>query len=203
MTNTDLQQVLVFVNETQQFVHVGIFNMTDKEGRPNYSASLDSLYKDAQRYSSMCEHQDSIGAELAFGGSFRVRLMNTLRNEWETARQITNLDVFTAQTISEDLREYYEELGYSVTGLRGSKPIRRDGTSAKYINNIKIKDATMKRIFQIVEKLTEGMTGINTRQARIDIYNKYVNRDTVGFDTRRKFWHHIMRNWDQYQLKGN
>jgi hypothetical protein len=203
MTNTDLQQILVFINEAHRFVHVGIYNMTDKEGRPNYNANLDALHKDAQRVANTAEIKESIGAELAFGGSFIVRLMNTARDQWETTRQITNLDVFAAQEMAEELREFYEETGYSVTGLKGSKPIRRDGTSGKYINNIKIKDATMKRIFQIVEKLTEGMTGINTRQVRIDIYNNYVNRDTVGFDTRRKFWHHIMRNWDRYQIEGN
>jgi len=203
MKNTELQQVLVFTNETHRFAHVGIYNMYDKEGRPNYSANLDALYKDAQRFAETPEYNQSIGTDIAFGGSFIVRMMNTTRDEWANSQHIKDLDVFTAQEMAEELREYYTGLGYSVTGLKGSKPIRRDGTSGKYINNIVIKNATMKRIFQIVDRLTEGMTGVNVRQIRIDIYNKYTNRNTVDFDTRRKFWHHIMRNWDRYKLEGN
>jgi len=203
MINTDLQQVFVFVNREHMFAHVGIYNMFDKEGRPNYSANIDSLYKDARRVAETPEMRQSIGAELAFGGSFIVRLMNTPRDQWQVDRHFVNLDVFTAQSMAEELRDYYEQEGYSITGLKGLKTIRRDGTAAKYVNNIVIKDATMKRIFQIVERLTEGMTGVNVRQIRIDIYNKYVDRNTMDFNTRRKFWHHIMRNWDRYKIEGN
>lgn len=198
MQNTELQQIQVFLNQTQRFVHVGVYNMTDKEGRPNYSASLTSIYKDASRAAEMDESRTSIGAELAFGGSFLVRLMNTPLEDWVVARQFTNMSVFDAQELAEKLRNFYEDQGYSVTGLRGTKAVRRDGTLGKSVNNIKIKNATLKRIYQIVDKLTEGMTGIDIAKARRDIYTRYISKTETSFDTRRKFWHHIMRNWDNY-----
>jgi hypothetical protein len=198
MKNTELQQIQVFKNETHRFVHVGIYNMTDKEGRPNYSANLDSLHRDASRVASMEETRASIGAELAFGGSFLVRMMNTAREEWSVDRKFTNLSVFEAEDLAEDLREFYEAEGYSVTGLQGSKAVRRTGMNGKSVNNIKIKNANLKRIYQIVDKLTEGMTGIDIAKARRDIYTRYISKTETGFDTRRKFWHHIMRNWDNY-----
>jgi hypothetical protein len=198
MKNTELQQIQVFKNETHRFVHVGIYNMTDKEGRPNYSATLDSLHRDASRVASMEETRNSIGAELAFGGSFLVRMMNTAREEWSVDRKFTNLSVFEAEDLAEDLREFYEAEGYSVTGLQGSKAVRRTGMNGKSVNNIKIKNANLKRIYQIVDKLTEGMTGIDIAKARRDIYSRYISKTETNFDTRRKFWHHIMKNWDNY-----
>lgn len=198
MQNTELQQIQVFVNETHKFAHVGIYNMTDTEGRPNYNANLDSLYREATRVASMQENRYSVGADHAFGGSFIVRMMNTPRSEWDVTRRLTNLDVFNAEELAEELRNFYETDGYSVTGLRGSKAIRRSGVGGKSVNNIKIKNATLKRIYQIVDKLTEGMTGINIAKARGDIYMRYISKTENNFDTRRKFWHHIMRNWDNY-----
>ena len=200
MKNIELQQIRVFINETSGFVHVGIYNMFDKEGNPNYSANLDSLYGKAKRSSQIDETISSMGAELAFGGSFNIRLMNTPREDWITAKQIINLTVFDAQDLAEEFRVFYENDGYDVTGLKGTKPIRRDGSLGKSINNIKIKNATIKRIYQIVDRLTEGMTGINVAQARRDIYNKYVSKYETDFDTRRKFWHYIIRNWDRYSM---
>lgn len=198
MQNTELQQIQVFVNEIHKFAHVGIYNMTDNEGRPNYSANLDSLYRDATRVAAMEENRRSIGADLAFGGSFLVRMMNTPRADWAVARQLTNLTVFDAEELAEELRNFYETEGYNVTGLRGSKAVRRNGTSGKSVNNIRIKNATLKRIHQIVDKLTEGMTDINIAKVRGDIYMRYISNTQTDFDTRRKFWHHIMRNWDNY-----
>ncbi len=196
MQNTELQQVLVFVNSTHGFVHVGIYNMTDKHGKPNYSAKLAYLYKNASRIQNTPEYINSIGADMGFGSSFFVRLMNTELDEWVTAQHFQNISVFDAQELAIELRSFYENDGYDVTGITGAKPIRRDGTSTKYANNVVIKNATMSRLHQIVDKLTEGMTDIDIKKVRADIYSKY--NFTAGFDTRRKFWHHIMRNWDKY-----
>ena len=197
MQKTDLQQILVFKNETHRFIHIGVYNMFDKEGRPNYSAKLESFYRDANRAKDKALFEKSIGAENAFGSSFFVRLMNTPLEQWETAVEIGNLDLYTAQDFAFELTEQYEAEGYTITGSRGAKAIRHTG-NGKHINNVIIKNATMKRIFEIVEKLTEGMTGVNIMKIKKDIYNKYTDPKISGFDTRRKFWHHIMRNWDNY-----
>lgn len=198
MQNTELQQIQVFVNQTHKFAHVGIYNMTDSAGRPNYNANLDSLYREAARVAAIEENRFSIEADVKFGGSFIVRMMNTQRSDWSVARQLTNLDVFNAEELAEELRDFYEAEGYNVTGLRGSKAIRRGCASGKSVNNIKIKNATLKRIHEIVDKLTDGMAGINVAKVRADIYMKYISITQTDFDTRRKFWHHIMRNWDDY-----
>lgn len=197
MQKTDLQQILVFKNETNRFIHVGVYNMFDKEGRPNYSAKLENFYRDANRAKDKNESINSIGAENAFGSSFYVRLMNTPLEQWETDVQIDNLGLYDAQALAFELAEQYDAEGYTITGSRGAKAIRHTG-KGKHVNNIVIKNATMKRIHEIVEKLTEGMTGINIVKVKRDIYNRYTDPKTFGFDTRRKFWHHIMRNWNNY-----
>jgi hypothetical protein len=198
MKNTELQQILVFKNETSKFVHVGVYNMYDKSGNSNYNCKLEYQYRDANNAKKKDEFIASIGAEKAFGSSFFVRLMNTPLDQWEVDAKLENLSVHDANVLSTKMLEDYEIEGYNVTGLRYSKIIRHDGTGKKSPNNIIIKNATMKRIHDIVEKLTEGMIGINLNKVKRDIYIKYIDPKTSGFDTRRKFWHHIIRNWDNY-----
>lgn len=199
MKNLDHQQVTVFVNEQQKFVHVGVYNMYDKEGRPNYGATLQSQYRESQRAIRHANSEDPKGTDNCFGSSFQLRLMNTSIDQWEVSSNIRDLDIAQAQVISNELSDLFEEEGYSVTGIRGNKAIRHLGTS-KYVNNVVIKNATMKKIYQIVEKITEGHHNIlNIRRAQSTIYSKYIDPNG-NFDTRRKFWNFINENFDQYAM---
>lgn len=197
MQNTELQQICVFKNEEHKFVHIGVYNMTDKQGRPNYGAKLESQYRDAMRIKEKNEWETSREAEKAFGSSFMVRMINTELSQWETTLVCQNLELRRAQDLAFELSEQYEIEGYSVTGSMGAKAVRHTG-NGKYINNTVIKNATMSRLFDIVAKLTEGMAGINLLKVQKDIYRRYTDPKTSGFDTRRKFWHHITRNIENY-----
>ena len=197
MKNLEAQQVTVFVNEQHKFVHVGVYNMYDKEGRPNYGATLQSQYRESQRAIRHANKEDPKGTDNCFGCSFQVRLMNTSIDQWEVSSNTRDLDIGQARVISTELSDLFEEEGYSVTGIRGNKAIRHLGTS-KYVNNVVIKNATMKKIYQIVEKITEGHHSIlNMRRIQSAIYTKYIKVDG-NFDTRRKFWNFINENFDQY-----
>jgi hypothetical protein len=58
----------------------------------------------------------------------------------------------------------------------------------------------MKKIYQIVEKITEGHHSIlNMRRIQSTIYTKYIKVDG-NFDTRRKFWNFINENFDQFAM---
>jgi len=197
MKNIEDQQVSVFVNDYHKFVHIGVYNMYDKEGRPNYGASLHSQYRESVRARRHANKQDAKGTDRAFGNSFQVRLMNTSIDQWEVDSNTQNLELSQAQDLAHELSELFASKGYGITGSRGSKSIRHLGTN-KYATSIIIKNATMKRIHQIVEKLTEGYHDIlNVRRVQSVIYSRYIDPNG-DFDTRRKFWNFIDENFDQY-----
>lgn len=200
MKNLEAQQVTVFVNDYHKFVHVGVYNMYDKEGRPNYGATLQSQYRESQRAIHHANKEDPKGTDNCFSSSFQVRLMNTPIDQWEVTSNIRDLDIAQARVISTELSDLLEAEGYNVTGIRGNKAIRHLGTS-KYANNVVIKNATMKKIYQIVEKITEGHHSIlNMRRIQSAIYTRYIKVDG-NFDTRRKFWNFINENFDNFAMR--
>ena len=199
MKNLDNQQILVFVNEQHKFVHIGVYNMYDKEGRPNYGASLQSQYREALRAIRHANKRDAKGTDNVFGNSFQVRLMNTTIDQWKVASTVRDIDIAQAQVIAEEIKEELVSRGYSITGSGGVKAIRHLGTN-KYATSIIIKNATMKRLYQIVEKLTEGYHDVlNMSRVKSDIYRRY-NEVDGNFDTRRKFWNHINENFEAYKI---
>ena len=99
MKNLEAQQVTVFVNEQHKFVHVGVYNMYDKEGRPNYGATLQSQYRESQRAIRHANKEDPKGTDNCFGCSFQVRLMNTSIDQWEVSSNTRDLDIGQARVI--------------------------------------------------------------------------------------------------------
>jgi len=193
MQHLDLQQVYVFENTEHRFVHIGVFNMYDKLGRPNYSAQLHHNIRNAMRIKEIAPLPGRPSADVSFGNAFSVRLMNTNGQGWQTVRHIENLEPFDACQIAHEIAEQYEAAGFSFTGSLGNKAIRRFGV--KGATNIVIKNANQKRLYTIAEKLVEGITGIKVRLVQRDIYAQYAYH---GLDTRRKFWNYIYANIDRY-----
>jgi hypothetical protein len=199
MKNLEDQQLLVFVNDQQQFVHIGVYNMYDKEGRPNYGASLQSQYRESVRAKHYANKEDARGTDRAFGNSFQVRLMNTSIDQWEVYSNARDLSLSQAQDLAHEMSELFASKGYSVTGSLGAKAVRHLGSN-KYATSITIKNANMKRIYEIVEKLTEGYHSIlDVRRVQTTIYRKYIDQNG-NFDTRRKFWNFINENFDRYAM---
>lgn len=199
MKNLEDQQVSVFVNDYHQFVHIGVYNMYDKEGRPNYGATLQSQYRESVRARHYANKENAKGTDRAFGNSFQVRLMNTSIDQWEVYSNTRNLELSQAQDFAHELSELFASKGYSVTGSRGAKAVRHLGTN-KYATSSIIKNATMKRIYEIVEKLTEGYQEIlNVRHIQSAIYSRYIDPNG-DFDTRRKFWNFINENFETYKI---
>lgn len=193
MQNLSLQQVCVFQNDEHKFVHIGVYNMYDKLGRPNYGAQLKSIIRDAMRLKEIAPQPGRPSADVAFGNSFNIRIMNTNGEGWITTHHIQNLTMYEAQEEAERLSEEYEANGYTFTGSLGNKAIRQFGI--KGATNVVIKNATIQRVYHIAEKLVEGISGINVRRVQREIYTQYAFH---GLDTRRKFWNHIYGNFDAY-----
>jgi hypothetical protein len=193
MQNLSLQQVLVFQNDEHKFVHIGVYNMFDKLGRPNYGAQLKSAIRDAMRLKEIAALPGRPSADIGFGNSFNIRLMNTNGQGWITTHHIENLTMFDAQEKANLIANEYVSNGYSFTGSLGNKAIRHFGV--KGVTNVVIKHATLKRIYQIAERLVEGITGINIVRVQREIYSQYAFH---GLDTRRKFWNHIYADIDSY-----
>jgi hypothetical protein len=193
MTNLNLQQVMVFQNDEHRFVHIGVFNMYDKLGRPNYGAQLSSHIRNAMRIKEIAPLPGRPSADVSFGNAFNVRLMNTDGQGWQTSYHAENLSVFDAQSIAAEIAERYEAAGYSFTGSLGNKAVRHFGV--KGITNVVIKNAKMDRIYRIAAKLVEGIVGANVSKVQRDIYKQYAFH---GLDTRRKFWNFIHANIDRY-----
>jgi hypothetical protein len=193
MQNLSLQQVLVFQNDEHKFVHIGVYNMFDKLGRPNYGAQLKSIIRDAERIKEIAALPGRPSADISFGNSFIIRLMNTNCMGWVNSRHNENLNMFDAQVLAQQFADEYEADGYSFTGSLGKKAVRHFGV--KGVTNVVIKNAKKQRIYQIAQKLVEGITGINISLVQKEIYRQYVFH---GLDTRRKFWNHIYANINSY-----
>ena len=193
MQHLDLQQICVFQNDKHSFVHIGVFNMYDKLGRPNYGSQLHHHIRNALRIKEIAPLPGRPSADVSFGNAFNIRLMNTNGEGWREVRRVENLSVFEAWQIAHDIAEQYIAAGYTFTGSLGGKAIRHFGV--KGITNIVIKNANQRRLYAIAEKLVEGITGIKVQLVQRDIYAQYVYH---GLDTRRKFWNYIHANMHRY-----
>lgn len=193
MRDLNLQQVIVYKSDKFKFCHVGTYNMYNKKGHVNQDAKLSKIYYDATYAMKNASSINPKGTDSYFNSGFTVRLMNTGIDVWETAEIHENLDLEDARKMSIKLAEKYDGAGYSITGSRGNKAIRQTGEKAA--SNVVIKNATMQRIFEIVEKLTHGIENINLFKVQKDIYKQY---NYGSLDTRRKFWHFIHENIDVY-----
>ena len=193
MRDLNLQQVIVYKCEKFKFCHIGTYNMYNKKGHLNQDAKLSVIYYNATYAAKNASGINPKGTDSYFNSGFTVRLMNTGMDSWDTAELHENLDLEDARKLSSKLVETYEAAGYSITGSRGNKAIRQTGERAP--NNHEIKNATMSRIFEIVEKLTHGIEGINLFRVQKDIYKQY---NYGSLDTRRKFWNFIHENLDVY-----
>jgi hypothetical protein len=134
---------------------------------------------------------DNPATEHHFCSSFITRLMNTGLEGWKETQRIEDLSVSQALNIARQIREDLEDLGFDVTGLYRGKSIRNTGVSG--ITNLVIKNATQRRIFDIVSKLTVGIEGINLMKAQNMIYMQYIKE---RLNTRREFWYFINENLD-------
>ena len=193
MRDLNLQQVIVYKCEKFKFCHVGVYNMYNKKGHVNQDAKLSVIYYNATYAVKNANGINPKGTDSYFTSGFTVRLMNTGIEAWECDEVIENLDLDDAQKMSKQLVEKYEAAGYSITGSRGNKTIRQTGERAP--NNHEIKNATMARIFEIVEKLTHGIENVNLFKVQKDIYKEY---NYGALDTRRKFWNFIHERLDVY-----
>lgn len=187
------QKILVFVNDEFKFAHIGVFNMIDKKGRPNYSGSLSAYMTEANRVKNLLPSNNDKGTENAFGNSFLVRLMNTNNVGWDTREEYLNVSLSDVDEFCLGLSEKYDSMGYSITGSMGRKAIRQTGM--KGVTNLVIKNATRDRLYAIAEKLVEGIQNVDIRRVQVDIYKQYVFN---GLDTRRKFYRHIIANMEKY-----
>ena len=187
MRNLDLQQVVVYENRRLRLAHVAINNMYMKNGWRNSSASLSGCYNQAKY--AMRGAADNPSTENAFGSSFVTRLMNTGMAGWEEIARVENLTVDQALKCAASIRHDLEDRAYDVTGLERAKGIRHTGKRG--LTNFIIKNATQKKIFEIVERLMVGMENVSLFKAQKAIYREY-NRDTL--QTRRQFWNYINEN---------
>lgn len=193
MKNLSLQQICVFQNDKHKFVHIGVYNMLDNKGVPNYKAKLSSMLQDSIHMKKIAFSPYHKSIDNSFGSSFKVRLMNTDALGWETTRKVENLDLYEAQSVAAEISSEYETLGYSVTGSIGNKAVRHTGV--KGVTNIVIKNATMNRLYQIAEKLVSGVSDINVPKVQQAVYKQYVYH---GLDTRRKLWGYIHYNIEAF-----
>lgn len=193
MRDLNLQQVIVFKCEKFKFCHIGVYNMYNKKGHVNEHAKLSVIYYNATYAVKNASGVNAKGTDSYFTSGFTVRLMNTGMDAWETAEIHENMELEDARKLSMKLVETYEANGYKITGSRGNKAIRQVGECVQ--SNHEIKNATMGRIFEIVEKLTHGIEGINLFKVQKDIYKQY---NYGSLDTRRKFWNFIHENLDVY-----
>ena len=195
MTTIDNQQVAVFVNKKNKFVHIGVYNMLNKNGVPNYGAQLSSHITEAKRIKRVAGLDGYTSADISFGNSFTVRLMNTDFDGWETAAHVVDLDLKSAQSLAIKTVAEYEELGYSITGSIGNKAIRHFGITG--LTSVVIKNATKSRLNDITRKLVEGIDNVDLPKVQNAIYRQY---NYNGLDTRRKFWYFIFENLDNYLI---
>lgn len=189
MKNLDLQQIIVYRNDDLKLAHVAVNNMYTNKGQKNYSASLTGAYNHAKY--AMRGAADNPSTEHHFCSSFITRLMNTGLEGWKETQRIEDLSVSQALKIARQIREDLEDLGFDVTGLYRGKSIRNTGVRG--ITNLVIKNATQRRIFDIVSKLTVGIEGINLVKAQNMIYMQYIKE---RLNTRREFWYFINENLD-------
>lgn len=189
MTNLDLQQVIVYRNERLGLAHIAVNNMFLKNGWKNSAASLKGVYNSAKY--AIRGAADNPATERQFGSAFITRLMNTGIDEWTETDRIENLKISSALHLARELRERLEAEGYDVTGCFRGKSIRNTGI--KGITNFIIKNATQNRIFEIVNKLTVGIEGLNITKARNVVYMRYI-KDQL--QTRRQIWYFIQENLD-------
>ena len=189
MKNLDLQQIIVYRNDDLKLAHVAVNNMYTNKGQKNYSASLTGAYNHAKY--AMRGAADNPATEHHFCSSFITRLMNTGLEGWKETQRIEDLPVSQALKIARQIREDLEDLGFDVTGLYRGKSIRNTGVRG--ITNLVIKNATQRRIFDIVSKLTVGIEGINLMKAQNMIYMQYIKE---RLNTRREFWYFINENLD-------
>lgn len=199
--NLDSQQIHVIVNEKNKFAYVGVNNMYNADGTINYGPGLDNMYRNAERSKILAGSTNPKSYDKTFGSSIMVQMMNTPKEDWEVFDRIIDLDLLDAQMEALRIAEEYEAKGYNVTGSRGhAKAVRQTGL-CKQIDNTKIKNATMDRIYSIVDKLTEGLEDLDLVKIKRDIYVLY-NDPYANFDTRRKWWYHIYKNLDKYTCDG-
>lgn len=189
MSDLDLQQVIVYRNDRLMLAHVAVNNMYMKNGWKNSSASLKGAYNHAKYAIRGAAHNPA--TENQFCSSFTTRLMNTGIEEWEETHRASNLRIGAALKMARELREFLEDEGYDVTGLYRGKSIRNTGV--KGITNFIIKNATQRKIFDIVTKITTGIEGLNLRKAQNVIYMQYIKEK---LHTRREFWYFIQENLD-------
>jgi len=189
MTNLDLQQIIIYRNERLKLAHIAVNNMFTKNGQKNYSASLNSVYNTAKYAIRGAANNPS--TEHHFASAFVTRLMNTKVLEWSETDRIENLKLSVALRLARELRETLESDGYDVTGCFRGKSIRNTGV--KGITNFIIKNATQRRIYEIVNKLTVGIEGLNIIKTRNIIYMRYIKE---VLHTRREIWNFIQENLD-------
>jgi hypothetical protein len=189
MQNLDLQQIIIYRNDRLKLAHVAVNNMFTNKGQKNYSASLNGVYNNAKYAIRGAANNPS--TEHHFGSAFMTRLMNTGIDEWTETNRVENLTITTALRESRTLREQLEAEGYDVTGCFRGKSIRNTGV--KGITNFIIKNATQRRIFDIVNKLTVGIEGLNKIKTQNTIYMQYIREK---LNTRREIWYFIQENLD-------
>lgn len=189
MTNLDLQQVIIYRNERLKLAHVAVNNMYTKKGQKNYSASLNGAYNSAKYAVRGAASNPS--TEYQFSSAFVTRLMNTGISEWTETDRIEDLKITAALRLARELRETLESEGYDVTGCFRGKSIRNTGV--KGITNFVIKNATQRRIFEIVTKLTVGIEDLNVTKTQNVVYMRYI-KDVLR--TRREIWNFIQENLD-------
>ena len=189
MKDLDLQQIVVYRNDSLKLAHVAVHNMYTNKGQKNYSASLAGAYNHAKY--AMRGAADNPSTEHQFYSSFITRLMNTGIEGWQETQRIEDLTVSQALKIARQLREELEDLDFDVTGLYRGKSIRNTGIRG--ITNAVIKNATQRRIFDIVSKLTTGIEGLNLMKTQNTIYMQYIKEK---LNTRREFWYFINENLD-------
>ena len=190
MKNLDLQQVIVYRNDRLKLAHVAVNNMYMSNGWKNSAACLKTAQNHAKYAIRGAGHNPS--TENYFGSSFITRLMNTGFEGWEETQRIEELKISTALKTACEMREALEIEGYDVTGCNRGKSIRNTGV--KGITNFIIKNATQRRIFDIVSKLTVGIEGLNITKAQNTVYMQYI-RDKLN--TRREIWYFINENLDE------
>lgn len=190
MKNLDLQQVIVYRNDRLKLAHVAVNNMYMSNGWKNSAACLKAAYNHAKYAIRGAAHNPS--TEHHFSSSFVTRLANTGVEEWEETHRVEELKISAALKMACEMREALEYEGYDVTGCNRGKSIRNTGVKSG-ITNFIIKNATQRRIFDIVTKLTVGIEGINLMKAQKTVYMKYI-RDQLH--TRREIWYFINENLD-------
>lgn len=194
---TTPQELLVFKNDIHKFAHVGIYNMfRPDETTRNYN-TFGKVYSKAA-YAARNAHVEATdhGTSTTFLSAFYVRMMNTPKEDWHEETRAGNLDLKDAFDLKTDIINELEQAGYTVSGKHNNKGIRCVGGSK--IPNTQIKNATLEKIYRIVDELTEGMVDIDLHKTKKTVYLMYI-RGIV--DTKREIWSFINENIDMFSVE--